>query len=74
MDNESVRRVFEDIARGEKTHVEELMVLLNKLDPEQARKLRRGAEEAAKLSAERRSPAQTSAGQREAARQAAHGR
>ncbi|RLE74371.1 MAG: rubrerythrin [Thermoprotei archaeon] len=40
--DERVRRVFEDVAREEKTHVGEFLALLLELDPEQARELEEG--------------------------------
>ncbi len=44
-DDEVVRRVLEDIAREEKTHVGELLSLLIRLDPEQVEELRKGEKE-----------------------------
>jgi len=49
IDDERVRKVFEDIAREEKTHVGEFLALLKSLDPEQVEELRRGAEEVREL-------------------------
>jgi len=49
IDDERVRRVFEDIAREEKTHVGEFLALLKSLDPEQVEELRAGAEEVREL-------------------------
>ncbi len=43
--DEKVRRVFEDVAREEKTHVGEFLALLKELDPEQARELEKGMAE-----------------------------
>jgi uncharacterized linocin/CFP29 family protein len=45
IDDERIRRVFEDIAREEKTHVGEFLALLKSLDQEQVEELRKGAEE-----------------------------
>lgn len=45
IDDERVRRVFEDVAREEKTHVGEFLALLKELDPQQVEELRRGEEE-----------------------------
>ncbi len=47
--DEKARKVFEDVAREEKTHVGEFLALLNRLDPEQARELERGLEEVEEL-------------------------
>ncbi len=44
-ENEKVRRVFEDIAKEEKTHVGEFLELLQELDPEQASELEEGRKE-----------------------------
>jgi uncharacterized linocin/CFP29 family protein len=49
IDDERYRRVFEDIAKEEKTHVGEFLSLLKTLDPEQVGELARGAEEVKKL-------------------------
>jgi rubrerythrin len=40
--DERVRRVFEDIAKEEKTHVGEFLALLKSLDAEQASQLEAG--------------------------------
>lgn len=45
IDDEKIRRVFEDISREEKTHVGEFLALLKTLDPGQTEELRRGSEE-----------------------------
>lgn len=47
--DERIRRVFEDIAKEEKTHAGEFLALLKSLDPEQVEELRRGAEEVKEL-------------------------
>ena len=47
--DEKVRKVFEDIAREEKTHVGEFLALLKKLDAEQASQLNSGEREVEKL-------------------------
>ncbi|MEM1668045.1 MAG: family 1 encapsulin nanocompartment shell protein [Thermofilaceae archaeon] len=49
IDDENVRRVFEDIAREEKTHVGEFLAVLRTLDPEQVEELKAGAQEVAEL-------------------------
>jgi hypothetical protein len=49
IDDERYRRVFEDIAKEEKTHVDEFLSLLKTLDPEQVGELARGTEEVKKL-------------------------
>ncbi len=47
--DEAARKLFEDIAREEKTHVGEFMELLARLDPEQVRELTEGSKEAAEI-------------------------
>jgi len=47
--DEKVKRVFEDIAREEKTHVGEFLALLKKLDAEQASQLEAGEREVEEL-------------------------
>ncbi|MEM0246768.1 MAG: family 1 encapsulin nanocompartment shell protein [Desulfurococcaceae archaeon] len=49
VDDERFRKVFEDIAREEKTHVGEFLALLKHLDPEQVEELRKGEEEVKEL-------------------------
>lgn len=49
IDDEKVRKVFEDIAREEKTHVGEFLALLKYLDPEQVKELKKGEEEVEEL-------------------------
>ncbi|OWJ54193.1 ferritin family protein [Pyrodictium delaneyi] len=49
VNDEAVRKVFEDVAREEKTHVGEFLALLKRLDPEQARELERGFREVSEL-------------------------
>ena len=49
IEDERVRRVFEDIAREEKTHIGEFLALLKSLDPEQVEELRAGAREVEEL-------------------------
>lgn len=49
IEDEKVRRVFEDIAREEKTHVGEFLALLKQLDPQQVVELERGEREVAEL-------------------------
>jgi rubrerythrin len=48
-DDPLARKVFEDIAREEKTHVGEFLTLLEKLDPEQVRELEKGKKEVKEL-------------------------
>lgn len=48
-EDQAIRRVFEDIAKEEKTHVGEFLALLKTLDQEQVEELSAGAEEVAKL-------------------------
>lgn len=48
-DDQAARRVFEDIAKEEKTHVGEFLALLKSLDREQVEELVAGAEEVSKL-------------------------
>ena len=50
VDDEKVKKVFEDVAKEEKTHVGEFLALLKILDKEQAEELRKGAEEVSELS------------------------
>lgn len=49
IDIEEVRKVFEEVAREEKTHVGEFLAVLKSLDPEQVEELRKGAEEVREL-------------------------
>ncbi len=49
VDDEKIRRVFEDVAREEKTHVGEFLALLKMLDPEQVEELEKGEEEIREL-------------------------
>ena len=49
VDDEKVRRVFEDVAKEEKTHVGEFLALLKILDPEQVKELKKGSEEIKEL-------------------------
>lgn len=49
IDDEKVRRVFEDIANEEKTHIGEFLAVLESLDPQQVEELKRGAEEVREL-------------------------
>ncbi|RLE88917.1 MAG: rubrerythrin [Thermoprotei archaeon] len=50
VDDERVRKVFEDVAREEKTHVGEFLALLKLLDAEQATELSAGEKEVRELS------------------------
>ena len=52
IDMENVRKVFEEVAREEKTHVGEFLTVLTSLDPEQAEELKKGAEEVRELTAQ----------------------
>ncbi len=47
--SESVRKVFFDIAKEEKTHVGEFLELLTRLDPQQAREMEEGRKEIREL-------------------------
>ncbi len=49
IDDESIKKVFLDIAKEEKTHVGEFMALLKRIDPEQASELEKGEEEVREL-------------------------
>ena len=49
IDDERVRRVFEDIAREEKAHFGEFLTLLKYYDPEQAEELKAGSAEVSEL-------------------------
>jgi uncharacterized linocin/CFP29 family protein/rubrerythrin len=49
-ENENIRKVFEDIAKEEKTHVGEFLALLKELDPQQVTELKAGAKEVKELS------------------------
>ncbi|MCS7103316.1 MAG: encapsulin [Candidatus Korarchaeum sp.] len=48
-EDQTAKKVFEDIAKEEKTHVGEFLALLKSLDQEQVHELAAGAEEVAKL-------------------------
>ncbi|ABO08678.1 Linocin_M18 bacteriocin protein [Pyrobaculum calidifontis JCM 11548] len=69
IDDEKVRKVFEDVAREEKTHVGEFLALLKGLDPELVAELEKGAVEVAEKGGD--PPQDEWAELREAARQAA---
>jgi len=49
IDDERIRRVFEDVANEERTHVGEFLTLLKSLDPKQVEELSKGAEEVKEL-------------------------
>jgi len=49
IDDERVRRVFEDIAKEEKTHFSEFLTLLKSIDPEQVEQLKAGSKEVEEL-------------------------
>ena len=49
IDDEKIRKVFEDISKEEKTHVGELLALLKTLDTEQVSELEAGAKEVEEL-------------------------
>ncbi|MEM4440178.1 MAG: family 1 encapsulin nanocompartment shell protein [Desulfurococcaceae archaeon] len=59
IDDESIRKVFEDVAKEEKTHVGEFLALLKKLDAEQVSELARGEEEVAELTGTPLQPVQS---------------
>ncbi len=44
-----LRKLFEDVAREEKTHLGEFLEALRRLDPEQAKELEEGAREAREI-------------------------
>jgi len=48
-DDPLAKKVLEDIAREEKTHVGEFLTLLEKLDPEQVKELEKGKKEVKEL-------------------------
>jgi uncharacterized linocin/CFP29 family protein len=48
-DDEKARKVFEEVAREEKTHVGEFLALLKSYDPQQAEELAKGAREVEEL-------------------------
>ncbi|KSW12669.1 rubrerythrin [Pyrodictium occultum] len=50
----AARKVFEDVAREEKTHVGEFLALLKRLDPDQAEELEKGFREVEEMLEERR--------------------
>lgn len=54
IEDEKIKRVFEDIAREEKTHVGEFLALLEQLDPEQVEELKKGAQEVLEITGARR--------------------
>ncbi|RLE91040.1 MAG: rubrerythrin [Thermoprotei archaeon] len=49
IDDERIKKVFEDIAGEEKTHVGEFLALLKMLDKEQAKELEKGEKEVKEL-------------------------
>ncbi len=49
IDDGKIRKVFEDVAREEKTHVGEFLALLKMLDPEQVEELKKGEEEVSEI-------------------------
>jgi len=49
VEDDAVRKIFEDVAREEKTHVGEFLALLKRLDPEQAKELEKGFQEVSEL-------------------------
>ncbi len=49
IEREDIRKVFEDIAKEEKTHVGEFLTLLKSVDPEQIEELKAGSSEVAEL-------------------------
>ena len=50
--DEFVRKVFEDVAKEEKTHLGEFLEILKRLDPQQAEELEKGAEEVKEIERE----------------------
>jgi len=48
-EDETLRKVFLEIAREEKTHVGEFLEVLKRLDPEQVKEIERGKEEVEEL-------------------------
>ncbi|RLF21197.1 MAG: rubrerythrin [Thermoprotei archaeon] len=49
IDDERYRKVFEDVAREERTHIGEFLALLKAIDPEQAEELEKGRKEVEEL-------------------------
>ncbi len=49
IDDERVRRVFEDIAKEEKIHFGGFLTLLKSIDPEQVEQLKAGSKEVGEL-------------------------
>ena len=49
IEDEKIRKVFEEVAKEEKTHVGEFLALLKALDPEQASELAAGEKEVEEL-------------------------
>lgn len=60
IDDVKIRKIFEDIAREEKTHVGEFLTLLKQMDPEQVEELRKGEEEVLELAGSRKENHETS--------------
>jgi len=48
-EDETLRKVFLEIAREEKTHVGEFLEVLKRLDPEQVKEIEKGKEEVEEL-------------------------
>jgi len=48
-EDERIRKVFEEVAKEEKTHIGEFLALLKILDPEQAEEIEEGAKEVKEL-------------------------
>lgn len=54
IEDERIKKVFEDIAREEKTHVGEFLALLKEYDPQQLEELEKGEDEVRELIGESR--------------------
>jgi rubrerythrin len=67
IEDEKIRRVFEDIAREEKTHVGEFLAVLKTIDQEQVEELEKGAREVEELTGLKTNTLQTERGDVEGA-------
>jgi len=63
IEDEKVRKVFEDVALEEKTHVGEFLAFLKNLDPEQVSELVKGAKEVEELTGVKTGDASTTEGE-----------
>lgn len=52
VDDEKIKKVFEDVAKEEKTHVGEFLAVLKLLDEEQVKELEKGEEEVKEILSE----------------------